>query len=36
VGFALIGMGRDGEHRDVGGGGVEDEGDRAAVRVTAG
>jgi hypothetical protein len=30
VGLALIGMSRDGEHRDIGSGGVWDEGDRAA------
>jgi hypothetical protein len=36
VGLALIGMSGDGEHRDIGGGGIQDEGDRAATRVTAG
>ena len=33
VGFALMGMSRDSEHRDIGGDGVQDEGDRTAVRV---
>ena len=36
VGFAFVGVGGDGEHGDVGGGGVEDEADRLGVGVLAG
>jgi hypothetical protein len=36
VGFSFVGVGGDGVHGDVGGGGVEDEADRAGLGVTAG
>ena len=36
MGFALVGVRGDGEHGDVGGGGVQDEADRLAVGVPAG
>jgi hypothetical protein len=36
VGLTFIGVSGDGEHRDIRGSGVQDEGDRAAVLVTAG
>ena len=36
VGFSFVGVGGDGEHGGVGGGGVEDEADRAGVGVAAG
>ena len=36
VGFAFAGVGGDGEHGDVSGGGVQDEGDGAGVGVAAG
>jgi len=36
VGFSLVGVGGDGVDGDVGGGGIEDEGDRLAVAVPAG
>jgi hypothetical protein len=36
VGFALVGVGGDGEYRDVGGGGVHDEADRLGLGVATG
>ena len=36
VGLSLVGVGGDGEHGDVGGGGVEDEADRLGLGVAAG
>ena len=36
VGLTFIGVSGDGEHRDIRRSGVQDEGDRAAVLVTAG
>ena len=36
MGLALVGVGGDGEHGDVGGGGVQDEADRLGLGVAAG
>jgi hypothetical protein len=36
VGFAVVGVGGDGVHRDVGGGGIQDEADRAVVGIPSG
>src|ERR1700677_1047675 len=36
MGFSLVGVGGDGEHGDAGAGGVQDQGDRLALGITAG